>query len=297
MKVFYQTLPLLFAFVLFACGGSNESSDNSLEGLYDDEEETVDDTPIEASFDEILNGEIDEYRTVIFESFVAPLPSTMYFGDGELSLDFYPRRNQTGGPHMRVDIAEGSSENHVSPLPEEYYQEDLKIHTNNGDVAVVGDYVRITGVYSEASDDNYQYIDLVSVEKLDYAFDESVFTEAAELTDEFMTNEANDDGYAYVDGTLDLMMFMSSYDGQTYSVKIDQDMNSYSESVYINIGTGPSTMNELHEGFGDSDFIVRDFKGDEYKGKSAKFRLYGTFNQLDVESKGMFNVEEIKVIE
>lgn len=297
MKSIYKISPLMIAFLFFSCGGG-ESEETTESTTETEEVEEVDDTPIEASYDELLSGDIEEYKTVIFETFVAPLPSTMYFGDGELSLDFYERRNQSGGPHMRVDIREGSSNNHVESLPEEYYQEDLKIHTDDGSIVGVGDYVRITGTYSEASSEEYQYIDLTKIEKIeDYSFDEAIFDNAVELTDEFVEDEENDDGYCYIEGTLELSMFMSSYDGLTYSVKLTQDMNSFSESAYINIGTGPSSMNELGEGFTDADFIVRDYKGEEHQAAGKKFRLYGTFNQLSVSTKGMFNVEEIMVIE
>lgn len=292
MKLNYLFLPLMASFLLFSCGGESTDEQNSTtEAETVEEEEEL--GPIEASFDEILAGDIEEDRTVIFETFIAPLPSTLYMGDGEVSLDFFERRNQTGGGHMRVDILEGSSSNRIEPIPEEYGQSDLKIYGDDGIALGVGDYVRITGTYSEASSDEYQYIDLEKIEKIDYAFDESTFENAVELTDDFIDNEENDNGYAYLDGTLELSLFMSSYDGMTYSIQIDQSMNSYTESVYINIGTGPSSMNLLNEGFSDADFIVRDSNGEEHKASGKKFRLYGTFNQLGITSKGTFNVEEI----
>ena len=293
MKLNYLFLPVIASFLLFSCGGERPGDDEDYSTDSDATEEEVDMTPVEASYDEILAGDIEEYRTVIFETFVAPLPSTLYLGDGEVSLDFYERRNQTGGRHMRVDILEGSSKNRIEPIPEEYAQSDLKIHADDGSVLSVGDYVRITGTYSEASDDKYQYIDLEKIEKVGFSFDEGVFETAAELTDDFIDDEANDDGYAYVEGTLELSMFMSSYDGMTYPIKITQSNNSFTESVYINIGSGPSSMNILNEGFTDADFIVRDFNGDEHNAAGKKFKLYGTFNQLGTSSKGMFNVEEI----
>ncbi|MBD3636108.1 MAG: hypothetical protein HUJ25_02105 [Crocinitomicaceae bacterium] len=297
MKTFYQISPLAIALFMWSCGGGDETTDETTYESDNESTEEVDETPVEATYEMLLKGEVEDNRTVVFETFVAPLPSTMYFGDGELSLNFYERRNQTEGPHMNVDIREGNDNNEVESLPEEYYQDDLKIHTDDGDVAVVGDYVRITGTFSEASDANYQYVDLKKIEKLDYSFDESIFDNAVELTDDFITNVENDNGYAYIDGTLELSMFMSSFDGSTYSVTINQDMNSYSEMVYINIGNGPSSMNALNEGFTDEDFIVRDYKGTEHNGSSKKFRLYGTFNQLDVDSKGIFHVEEIVVLD
>ena len=198
MKIFYQILPFMLALVLFSCGGGDRESETTESDL--DETEEVEDAPIEASFDELLKGDIEEYKTVVFECFVGDLPSTMYFGEGELTLDFYPRRNQSEGKKMRVDIPTGTSNNRVEDLPETYYQEDLKIHTDNGDIAVAGDYVRITGTYSEASDDMYQYIDAEKIELLDYSFDESVFETAPELTDDLMTDETQDKAYAYVEG-------------------------------------------------------------------------------------------------
>ena len=97
--------------------------------------------------------------------------------------------------------------------------------------------------------------------------------------------------------TLELSMFMMSYDQLTYSVNINQNNNTYLESVKIFFGEDASTMNILEDDFTDADFIVRDYKGDEYNGARNTFRLYGTFNQLDIDSKGMFTVEEITVVE
>lgn len=291
MKLFYYITALMLTFVLFSCGGGNDAEE--ITNSKNDGTEEVEDTPVDATFDQLINGEIEENKTVVFETFVAPLPSTMYFGEGELSLDFFERRHQTEGRHMSIDIPTGTGKNRVESLPETYYQDDLKIHTADGDIAVVGDYVRVTGTFTEASDANYQYIDLKKIEKIDYTFDEAVFETAAKLTDDFILDEASDKGYAYIEGTLELMMFMSSYDGFTYSVNINQNMNTYIETVYINIGSGPSSMNSLPDNFTDADFILRDFKGEEFNGAKNKFRLYGTFNQLDIESKGMFTVEEI----
>jgi hypothetical protein len=122
-----STAPLL----LLSCGGERETEEDYLtDSDLEVSEEDVDDTPIETTYDELLSGEITEYRTVIFESFVAPLPSTMYFGDSEIPLHFYERRNQTAGRSMRVDVSEGSGNNKIESIPEEYGQEDLIIKSD-----------------------------------------------------------------------------------------------------------------------------------------------------------------------
>jgi len=301
MKLFKSALILLTAsFVLHSCGGGDPRADDDLSDLMDEydenieEEEKVDLSPIEVSWEQLISDELVDNQNVIFNAYVGKLPTTMYSYDNrEITVEFYPRRNQIQGEKMRVDITIGTSPGHVRSLPEEYAQEDLKIVCEGGKTAGVGSFVQVHGVFSNSTADYYNYLDLTKISLLENSFDESTFDKAVELTNEVIEDTTLDDTYSYMDVSMETSMYMSPWDGR-YSVNISQKNNSFLKSAYITIGAQAGGMDQLTDGFTDKDFIVYDYNGDAQKAASGKYRIFGTFNPLDVEAKGTFSVEEIK---
>lgn len=285
---------LVAALLLLGSCGSDEAQDYSY-GFEDDyevpEEEVLE--MITVTWEDLASGELEDGQPITIEGYVGPLPSTIYsYDDSELGIDLYERRNQSDGFHLDVDIPIGSSKNHVRSLPDDYQQSDLKIMTNEAETAGVGDYVRMEGIFTKSSSSDAIYFDADKIEMLEKpVFDESIFETAVELTNEVIEDESKDGAYVYMDVKMDLRMYMMVYDNE-YTVEISQKNNKYLESASIRIGNSEGKMHELVDNFTDSDFIIYDAQGNQQKGASGKYRVYGTFNQLDTDSKGIFTVEE-----
>ncbi|OIQ31246.1 MAG: hypothetical protein BM555_05335 [Crocinitomix sp. MedPE-SWsnd] len=301
MNFFKTSFILLTAsFALYSCGGGDPRADDDLSDLMDEfdesfeEEEKVDLSPVDVSWEKLISDELVDHQNVIFDAYIGKLPTTMYnYDNREMTIEFYPRRNQVQGEKMRVDITIGTSPGHVRSLPEEYAQEDLKIVCEGGKTAGVGSFVKVRGVFTNSTADYYNYLDLTKITLLEDGFDEAIFDKAVELTNLVIEDTTLDDSYSYMDVSMETSMYMSPWDGR-YSVNISQKNNSYLKSAYITIGSKPGGMNQLTDGFTDKDFIVHDYNGEDQKAASGKYRIFGTFNPLDVEAKGTFSVEEIK---
>jgi hypothetical protein len=295
MKYIYSTFILAATLTIVSCG-RNERKRPPRPSSYQEAKEVKVKPPMKVTWEELEDGKFEDGQIVIFKSFVAPLPSTMYFSGDEIALDFHPRRHQTNGWHLRVDVPLGSGKNQIEHIDAKYVPtEDIHINTEDGDVAEVGDYVLITGVWSEASDDKYDYLDLTGIEILEYTSDNASFESAQELKDEVIDSEGEEAVYCYMEGSMELSMFMSSYDGVSYTLDFSQSNNQYVTKVGLMIGSEASTMNELESGFLEKDFIVRDSEGAESAATGKKFRLYGTFKKSDYDKKqkGAFDIEEI----
>lgn len=296
MKFIYSTSIVVLTMFLFSCGGAPDVDIPELDDFaLEDEEEEVSKEPIEVTWDELNKRDFVKGQVLIFKSFVLPLSSSLYYSGGEIPLDFHERRHQSDGYHLRVDVPIGTGANQIKEIPSEYNpMEDVIIYTEGGGNAKVGDYVEITGVWSEASDDGYDYLDLTGIKVLEYDGANAIADDVPELTDALI--EGKDEiVYAYIDATMELSMFMSSFDQVNYTIDLSQSNNKYLTKAYIMMGTGPSTMNVLESNFSESDFIVRDNAGNEMGASGKQFRLYGTFEKSDYdkEQKGNFQIEEI----
>ncbi|MEO9532327.1 MAG: hypothetical protein ABJG68_08650 [Crocinitomicaceae bacterium] len=302
---------LYFSFfsLLLSCGGQsyydidNEDDyddydylDEEFEDIFVDEMDASSNlsTPIEADWELLISNEIAEDQIINFEGYLGRLPNTMYNSDNrELTLDVYERRNQIEGNKMRVDVVIGTTPGHVRSLPKDYEQSDLRVVCDQDIIAGVASHVRIQGEYGESSGTYYNYLDLKKIRILSDDFDESVFDEAVKLHNKVIDTEELDDVYSYMDCSLSLSSYMSDFSGK-YTINIKQDDNKYTERAYVYIGNTAGKMEALPTSYSDKDFIIYDYLGNPHKGTEGKFRLYGTFNRLDVESKGVFTVEEFK---
>lgn len=286
-------------FCIFSSCFNDRGADDDLMDLMDkydtyEEPNPADVAPIEVNWETLISKELDDKKNVIFEAYVAKLPLTMYnYDKRELTLDFYERRNQIEGAKMRIDIVIGTSPAHVRSLPEDYGQDDLKIICEDGKSAKVGSKVSIEISYKNSTAEGYNYGDLTSITLIDDVFDESSLEDAVELTNEVIEDTTADKVYAYFDASMETSRYMTPFDGK-YTISVNQKNNKYLERSYVYIGTTAGKMEQLHDGFLDKDFLIYDYKGEAQKAGSGKYRLYGTFNQLDVESKGVFTIEEIK---
>lgn len=80
------------------------------------------------------------------------LPGAMNTTLGTIDANLYEKAGQTTGFHIVATLPEGTTNNTVGKLKENYKPTDFKIKTNDGEIiAGEGAYVKITGVLSTKS--------------------------------------------------------------------------------------------------------------------------------------------------
>lgn len=250
--------------------------------------------PMEVNWTQLISNYIEDGQIVNFEGYIGRLPTFMSSYDkSESTIDVFERRNQTEGKKMSVSIVIGTSPGHIRSLPKNPEQKDLRIVCDQDLIAGVGTQVRIQGEYSTSSGDYYNYLDLKKIRILSDDFDGSKLEKAVELTNAIAESDKTDKTYCYMDAKLSLSSYMSSFHDK-YTINISQDNNKYTERAYCYIGTTAGKMEALPNSYSDRDFIIYDYLGNQQKGTSGTYRIYGTFNKLDVESLGVFTIEEFK---
>jgi len=250
--------------------------------------------PMEVNWTKLISNYIEDGQIVNFEGYIGRVPTfSSNYDKSELTINVFERRNQTEGKKMSVTCVIGTSPGHIRSMPKDPEQEDLKIVCDQDQIATVGSHVRIQGEYATSSGDYYNYLELKKILILSDDFDESKLEKAVELTDAIAENDKLDKTYCYMDAKLSLSSYMSNFNDK-YTINISQSNNKYTERAYCYVGTSAGKMEELPKSYSDRDFIIHDYLGNQQKGSSGTYRLYGTFNKLDVESLGVFTVEEFK---
>lgn len=117
--------------------------------------------PVPIKVNDAGNAELDG-KTVIVEGYMR-LP-TYTMGGGNFVLQ--PRLASRG---MSIDVFpnHGKEKNEMEFLPAEYTNDDLKVHTDNGELLTRKDYVRITGEY--AYNEKAKDFDIINVVKMEKA--------------------------------------------------------------------------------------------------------------------------------
>lgn len=291
---------LLFGFV--ACSGGADADQAEGNTPVNSGEEAMpepDPGPRAVQWAEVYAESLKPDEKVILEAYVGPLPSFMSIGGSSLYIDFYERRNQDGGFYIHASLPTGESPNQVKSLPSSFQQSDLIITTDDGTTVGVGDYVRMEGKFSKASSEEYDYLEVTKIEKIEQEFDPAQLDRAIELTDEIAEDSTQQGSYVYMDASMRLGMFMGGFMSEKYNVVIDQKNNQYVNSAGFMVGEQAGQMKELEDGFTDEDFIIHDINGEAMNGGKGKFRLYGTWKQgksysEDDQLSIYFEVEEVK---
>ncbi len=136
-----QTYPLFISFLLLLNACSNKP-------------------PVPININDMPKPDLDG-EMVVVEGYMR-LP-TYTMGGG--SFELHPRLKSRGFS-ISVFPNHGKEKNQMESLPAEYSNEDLKLHTDNGELLTKKDFVRITGEYdyNEKSND-FDVIKVVKIER------------------------------------------------------------------------------------------------------------------------------------
>lgn len=288
------------ALVLSSCGGGQSDEDRAkqLAELKKDSTEKAEKKakaaiPVEMTWEELRKldpKEVDDAsfdnarKTIIIEGYLA-MPGMLYTSGNSIRCHMYPRNGQTKGFYVNLEFTHGKTPNRMESMPSKYTLADFKVHTDANEVVGQGDYVRITGGLSRI-DDEYATVYITKVEKAEpKAFDYAAA--ATQLTDANMNEMENK--LVYVDGTLEVPMFVFIEDDMTLDLKGTGLKSNIKANVLV--GDGPNQISDLPKGWSPSDVKIHDNTGKVIKGKT---RIYGTFTKSTIgDTKGYIHVESI----
>lgn len=304
-----QNLSILFlGMMLFlaACGGGegeggdksgNDTEAPKTESEVKEKEEPKPVEPVKMTFNDVLSGTMTEKTPAVIEAYMGYLPQVMMIYKDNQGLEVYGRRNQREGFKLDAKFSVGTGKNEMIPLPEKYYQDALKVIDKNGDTIRVTDKVRITGTYKPSTLDFKDDFEVETIEKITGEFDESVFEQAQELTDDIIADTSIKEAYVWMEGKFKLGIVMSVIGG-TYRVDFKQKQNKEFDYIKIFAGNGVSNMPILPDNYSNKDFKIIDFKGETHNGAKNKYRVYGLHRKLENSTKPgefiqYFETEEI----
>lgn len=261
MRVLVSALVLAVAVFMSSCGGG---------------------TPEKLDWSKTEDKSMDG-KLVTIEGY-AYLPLMMYTDAGKSTLNMMERMNQYSGGLVQLSLTDGSSENRISSLPDDYYQTDIEIHDKDGKIIEYGDKMRVTGT-AKFEDGGYT-IDVETIEKIDDTYDYE--KEAVRLTESDF--DKLDGKMVWSEGSVWVT------DEQESTVRMDMLMEdtTLSRDILAKFPYGPieNQALELPDTYYTDDVYFYDDKGDEYFDGST-VRIYGIWN-ADEE---MIAVEKIVGIE
>ena len=248
-----------------------------------EEEEEVDTTPVNITWDDLKSGKLKEGQVVILKCYIDPLGNTKYSSGSSSSFYISPRRNGDHKFRASVSLPLGTGENEIYKMPNEYYHTDLKVTTIGGEIAGVSSHVEIKGFYDPGySPEDNCTIDLMEITLLD--FDATVLDEAVELTDELLNEKFEGTRYVYMDMILS-MRNKFVIGEQNFMLSVDPISNSEVKSILCQVGYWPGTKSDA-----EGSYLI-DMEGNLI-GEGEKIRAYGTYEQRSIGS-GTFNLEEV----
>lgn len=300
MKIkLYSATIAIAALLLAACGPSAE--DKAKMDAWKKQQDSIDAAkkaandapPKEVTWEELQKmdpKEVDDAsfnntrKKVIIEGYLA-MPGMLYTSGNSIRCHMYPRNGQTKGFYVNLEFTRGKTANHMEGMPSKYTLADFKVHTDANEVVGQGDYVRITGGLARI-DGEYATVYITKVEKAEpKAFDYAAA--ATQLTDANMNEMENK--LVYVDGTLEVPMFVFIEDDMTLDLKGTGLKSNIKANVLV--GDGPNQISDLPKGWSPSDVKIHDNTGKVIKGKT---RIYGTFTKSTIgDTKGYIHVESI----
>ncbi len=293
-------LVIASALTFVSCGG--EKKESLFEKMIKEggkRAKEVSSEPRKVKITDIFNPEnkYERNETLVFEGYIGQVPSTVSTSGGKMNIKIYERRNQTLGDFVSLGLYVGTGGNHVESLPEKYKQEDLHVFADDNTKLGVGDKIRITATDIYIST-GYYSLEGYKIEKIDEEGVEDSFKDAVALTSALIHDTSAHKVYGYMDGFLSIpsvFFTMNNYLG----LKVKTTTNKDFETVDVQLGSGPSTMDELPSSYTSNDLKVRDHKGNLI-GAGKKVRIYGTWERYSFVSStglgGQFKTEEIVVL-
>lgn len=293
MKIKTLLLVGIIGATLISCSDSAEKEKEDIEDLsVQNEEKEMSKTPIKVSWEDLNSGDLVEGQMIILEGYIQSLPKSIASFDANEENSWFTmtsRRNQSYSYVAMVSLSVGTEENQMHKLPDPYTQDDLKIVTNFGNLAGVSSRVQVIGAYSPGFlAGSGCSIDLTEVKLLDEEFDKLVLESAIELNDNTINDPSKDSCYSFMDVQLKINDLVTM-DNRYYWIDIKQKTNSFLTSVLIEQGTRAGTVGESND---NTKLCVFDIDG-AVVNNGSKVRLYGSFRQNPLSSRGVFIVEEI----
>lgn len=288
------------ALTLASCGG--EKKESLLDKIIkegNNRSKEVSSEPKNVDITDIFNPEnkYERTETLVFEGYIGQVPSTVSMSGGKMSVKIFERRNQTLGNYVSLNLSIGTGKNQVASLPEKYKQEDLHVYTDDKTKLGVGDKIKITAtdIYTSTG---YYSLEGYKIEKVTDSGVEDKFKNAVALTSALIHDTSAHEVYGYMDGVLSIpsvYFTMNDFLG----LKIKTTTNKDFETVDVQVGKGPSTMDQLPASYTPKDLKVRDLNGNLI-GAGKKVRVYGTWQRYGFVSStglgGQFKTEEIVVL-
>jgi hypothetical protein len=193
------------------------------------------------------------------------------------TIKLWERDGQFRGDAISCFIGTGKDKNEMKPLRDDFKTDDVEITGNTNEKIIVGDYVRITGVFQKPYSEGFGTIEVQTIEKLETK-PEYDYNGAAPV----LIN-INDTSGIYkqqnklvvAEGYLELPMSVSVRDYIYFWLKPTQNSDNY-VTADIQIGTAANRVEDLPDNYSASDIKVHDSKGN-IVGKK-KVRVYGVWN-------------------
>lgn len=261
----------VLALAFASCGGNSEKQSakddaNRPLSAYEIEQRMKDSLaklpPKPMTFDEALADTLSIAHNVSIEGYLQ-LPQLSSTSDRGQSMNFYGRHNQMDGKDIYATIPTGSGKNKMKSLPESYKPSDVSITDKNGKPVGLNERVKLSGSIYASKDysDPKKYtlfFTVTDIEKVDEAAADYPAMNWPELTADASKKEENYDKPFYLEGKLEVPMFVLT--GQEMTIDL---VNTKGEKFTVKIvtGTGNSQMEDLIENWSQADVKIRDNKG------------------------------------
>lgn len=193
------------------------------------------------------------------------------------TIKLWERDGQFRGDAISCFIGTGKDKNEMKPLQDDFKTDDVEITGNANEKIVVGDYVRITGIFQKPYSEGFGTIEVQSIEKLetkpeyDYSGAQPVLININDTTGIYKQQNK----LVVAEGYLELPMFVSVRDYIYFWLKPTQNSDNY-VTADIQIGITSNRVEDLPDNYSISDIKVHDNKGN-IVGKK-KVRVYGVWN-------------------
>jgi hypothetical protein len=282
-KVFLTSTIAIAVLCLSSCGGNKEySADNDpVTRMYDSINKADSlkkwGPPNAISFSEAsdTSSAMDGSRITI-EGYVG-ISSYVSQSNSSTTIKLWERNGQFRGDAISCFLETGKNKNEMKRLKDDFKTEDVEITGNSDEKIVVGDYVRITGVYQKPYSEGYGTIEVQTIEKLDSVAEyDYVAAKPAMININDTTGIYKlQDKLVVAEGYLELPTFVSVREYIYFWLKPTANSENY-VTADIQIGVTPNRVEDLPDNYSQSDIKVHDNKGN-IVGKK-KVRVYGVWN-------------------
>jgi hypothetical protein len=282
-KVILTSTIAIAALFLSSCGGNKEySADNDpVTRMYDSINKADSlkkwGPPKAISFSEAsdTSSAMDGSRITIL-GYVG-ISSYVSQSNSSTTIKLWERNGQFRGEAISCFLETGKKKNEMKRLKDDFKTEDVEITGNSDEKIVVGDYVRITGVYQKPYSDGYGTIEVQTIEKIDSTVD---FDYVSAKPTMININDTTgiyklQDKLVVAEGYLELPTFVSVREYIYFWLKPTANSENY-VTADILIGTAPNRVEDLPDNYSPADIKVHDYKGN-LVGKK-KVRIYGVWN-------------------